>query len=215
MKSNKRTVRTSRGIKEYTYLGCPLTRNRSAWCYRICPPDLEGKGRCGRIAPHSLMSSTQMAILKYKRKQLLQHFEKLENMYLAEPCSKLYAPGIKISSGETEILIPYNKKFKALDGFVHSSVLSKVLTDAARYAVTSFFDRVLIGTASFTTLYLRPAASGDLIAKGRFIGASGGHLLAEAVVTDSEGSELARGNGTFIETEFVLTPKSGYKLSKK
>ena len=67
---NVRTVRTKKGIKKYTYLGCPLTRNRSAWCYRMCPPDAEGRGRCGRIAPHSLKSSTQMAILNYKKKKL-------------------------------------------------------------------------------------------------------------------------------------------------
>ena len=214
MKSNRKTVRTSKGIKEYTYLGCPLTRNRSAWCYRMCPPDVEGKGRCGRIAPHSLMSSTQLAILKYKRKQLLQHFEKLENMYLSEPCSKLYAPGIKVSSGETEILIPYHKKFKALGGDVHGSVLSKALNDAALYAVTSFFDKILVGTVSFTTVYMKAVTSGDLIAKGHFIGASGGHHLAEAVITDSEGNEVARGNGVFIETDIVLTSKLGYKLTK-
>jgi len=170
--------------------------------------------RPGRVAPHSLMSSTQLAILKYKRKQLLQHFEKLENMYLAEPCSKLYTPGIKIDSGETEILIPYHNKFKALDGTIHSSVLTKALNDAALYAVTSFFDKILIGTASFTTMYMQAVTSGDLIAKGHFIGASGGHLLAEAVLTDSEGNEVARGNGTFIETETVLTSKSGYKSTK-
>ena len=213
MKS-KKMIRTSKGIKQYTYLGCPLTRNRSAWCYRLCPPDVEGKGRCGRIAPHSLMSSTQLAILKYKRKQLLQHFEKLENMYLSEPCSKLYAPGIKISSGEAEILIPYHKKFRALDETIHSSVVAKTLSDAALYAVNSFFDKILIRTASFTTVFMKSVTAGDLIAKGLFIGRSGKHYLAEAVVTDREGGEVARGNGVFEETETALAAKLGYSLAK-
>ena len=40
----------------------------------MCPPDAEGHGQCGRIAPHSMLSSTQMAILNYKKKQLKEHF---------------------------------------------------------------------------------------------------------------------------------------------
>jgi len=50
----KRKIKVRRGLKEYTYLGCPLTKNRSAWCFRLCIPDTLGSGRCGRIAPHSL-----------------------------------------------------------------------------------------------------------------------------------------------------------------
>ena len=65
-----RTIKIRKGVKKYTYLGCPLTRNRSAWCYRMCPPDAQGNGRCGRVAPHSLMSRTQLAIADYKRRQL-------------------------------------------------------------------------------------------------------------------------------------------------
>ncbi len=48
-----------------TYLGCPLTRNRSAWCFALCTPDMQGNGRCGRIAPHNLKSETQLSIQRY------------------------------------------------------------------------------------------------------------------------------------------------------
>ncbi|MHC4217919.1 MAG: hypothetical protein ACYSU7_05620 [Planctomycetota bacterium] len=44
--------------------GCPLTRNRSAWCYRLCAP-VDGMGLCGRIAPHALRGRTDLAIEKY------------------------------------------------------------------------------------------------------------------------------------------------------
>jgi acyl-coenzyme A thioesterase PaaI-like protein len=213
MKTRK-TVRTSRGIRKYTYLGCPMTRNRSAWCYRLCPPDSEGKGRCGRVAPHSLLSRTQLAILKYKRKQLLQHFEKLENMYLAESCSKWYAPGIRVASGEAEILVPYHKKFRAVDKTVHGSVVAKALSDAALFAVNSFFDKVLIRTVSFTISFITFVRDEDLIAKGLFIGVSGKQYLAEAVVTDRQGVEVARGNGVFEETEIALSAKLGYSPTR-
>jgi hypothetical protein len=52
-------------LKEYSYLGCPLTRNRSPWCFRLCEPDKQNFGHCGRIAPHSLKSKIQRAIEKY------------------------------------------------------------------------------------------------------------------------------------------------------
>ena len=80
-----RAIRTAKGIREHTYLGCPLTRNRSAWCFRICVPDPGGKGRCGRVAPHSLLSNTQMAIKRHDEKRRLEHFEILERTYLAAP----------------------------------------------------------------------------------------------------------------------------------
>jgi hypothetical protein len=53
--------------------------------------------------------------------------------------------------------------------------------------------------------------NGMLIAKGRFIGVSGDHFMAEALLTDSEGVEIARGNGTFVSTGAELTAKIGYK----
>jgi len=54
-------------LKDYTYLGCSLTRNRSAWCFRLCTPDMEGNGHCGRIAPHSIRSRIQISIDEYKK----------------------------------------------------------------------------------------------------------------------------------------------------
>jgi hypothetical protein len=61
--------KTFKGLKEYTYLGCSVTRNRTAWCYRICPPDEHGYGHCGRLAPHSLKSAIQVAIEKHNQKK--------------------------------------------------------------------------------------------------------------------------------------------------
>lgn len=64
----KYRIRTIKGLKEHTYLGCSVTRNRTAWCYRICIPDKKGNGHCGRLAPHSLKSYIQLGIEKHKQK---------------------------------------------------------------------------------------------------------------------------------------------------
>ena len=49
-------------------VGCPLTKNRSAWCYRLCAPE-DGLGLCGRIAPHALRGRTDLAIENYVQRR--------------------------------------------------------------------------------------------------------------------------------------------------
>jgi len=61
-----RKIRISTGLKDYTYLGCPLTSNQSAWCFRLCRPDGQGHGRCGRLAPHGMKSRIQRGIEDHK-----------------------------------------------------------------------------------------------------------------------------------------------------
>ncbi len=67
-----KTIKWNRKIPSYTYLGCPLTKNESAWCFRICSPDYSGKGRCGRIAPHTLKGNIQQGIIDYKKKKRME-----------------------------------------------------------------------------------------------------------------------------------------------
>jgi len=52
-------------LQPYSYLGCPETVSRVPWCYRICTP-INGKGTCGRPAPHCLQGRVQLAIARYK-----------------------------------------------------------------------------------------------------------------------------------------------------
>jgi len=56
-------------LREYTYLGCPLTKNRSPWCFRLCKPNADGTGLCGRVAPHGFKSRIQLGIENYKKRQ--------------------------------------------------------------------------------------------------------------------------------------------------
>lgn len=206
-----RSVRTRKGVKKYTYLGCRLTRNRSPWCYRICPPDSEGRGRCGRIAPHSLMGNTQMAILNYKKKKLKEHFTKLESMYLSDSANDLYEPGIRLSEGAADVLIPMKNRLADPAGTVRSSVCYKVMADAATYAVNATVANVVVKPVAFSIYMTEAVPKGMLIARGRFVGSSGDHLMAESLLTDSDGVEIARGSGTFIAGDTELSPKIGYK----
>ena len=60
-------VKSEKSLKDYTYLGCPLTKNRSAWCFHLCTPGTEGNGDCGRLAPHGIRSRIQISIDEYKK----------------------------------------------------------------------------------------------------------------------------------------------------
>jgi uncharacterized protein (TIGR00369 family) len=211
VKTKKRRVRTSSGLKEYTYLGCPLTRNRSPWCFRMCEPDLEGHGHCGRIAPHALKGRIQAGILEYNKRQRAAHCRKLESMYLSAPCNEYYEPGIRVSDGEAEVVIPLQEKLLDAAGSVHGSVLHRAMSDAALFAASSVVPKELVASTSFDIQVSRTIAEGQLIARGRLIDCSEEHCLAEAVVVDSEGMELGRGTGTFVKTEIPLSADLGYE----
>ncbi|MFH1754203.1 MAG: hypothetical protein ABIA59_00740 [Candidatus Latescibacterota bacterium] len=211
MKKEIRIVKTKRGFKEYTYLGCPLTRNRSAWCYRLCAPDGDGHGRCGRIAPHSLKSSIQMAIENYNKKKQKIHFERLENMYLSAASSDPHEPGIHVNQGTAEIVLSLSGDPGNKPPLVDHSFYFKAMTDASLYAINSVIEDALVIMVNFNTYLTHPAHNGELIVKGRFVGISGGNYLAEAVTTDTEGNEIARGNGAFTKSDISLSSTIGYE----
>lgn len=210
-KMKKRRVKTSRGLKEYTYLGCPLTRNRSPWCFRLCAPDTEGQGQCGRVAPHGFKGRIQLGIEDYNKRKREAHFRRLERMYLAAPCNDYYEPGIRISEGEAEIVIPIRDEFLDAAGSVHDSVYHRAMNDAALFAVSSMVQKALTLSAGFNVQLSRHVAAGELIARGRFLGTSDDHCLAEAVLTTKDGEELARGGGAFVKSEVPLSPEIGYE----
>jgi uncharacterized protein (TIGR00369 family) len=132
-------------------------------------------------------------------------------MYLAAPCNEYYEPGIRISEGEAEVVIPVREQFLDAAGSVHGSLLHRAMNDAALLAANSMVPKELLLTTSFTIELTGTIAEGELIARGRVIGASEDHLLAEAVVAGSGGEELGRGTGIFVKTEAPLSSEMGYK----
>ena len=62
-------VHIRKDLKKYTYLGCPMTKNRTPWCFRLCKPNADGTGFCGRVAPHGFKSRIQQGIEDFKKRQ--------------------------------------------------------------------------------------------------------------------------------------------------
>ena len=199
MEKEKKLIRTKKGRREYSYLGCPLTRNRTAWCFRMCTPDHEGHGRCGRIAPHSLKSAIQTAIESHNQKQIEQRIKDLEQAFLSKPDYELMDPGIRIAEGEADIVIPLRQEDTEPAGGILDGVCFKLMSDAALNAVKSLIDSGTAKTAEFSITLTHSVASGELLARGRYVGMAGSNFLADAILTDTDGTELGRGEGVFFE----------------
>jgi acyl-coenzyme A thioesterase PaaI-like protein len=152
-----------------------------------------------------------LSIEQHTKNVLEIHCERLERLYLAAPCNEYYDPGVRISEGEAEIVIPIQEKFFRVAGAVHSSICFTAMADSAVLAVNSIVEKALVVTLNFDIQLTCPIATGELIARSRFLGMSGNRYLADSVLTDSEGQELGRGNGAFMESDISLASTIGYE----
>ncbi len=141
----------------------------------------------------------------------LQHFQRLANMYDAAPINALYPPRIDIAQGQCEIEIEVKPEYFHAAGAMHGSVYFKLLDDSAFFAVNSLEPEVFVLTTSFTTYITRPVSSGTVRAVGKVVHKNRTQFIAESVMYDSEGREIARGNGMFVRSKVRLENIPSYK----
>jgi uncharacterized protein (TIGR00369 family) len=142
-----------------------------------------------------------------------KHYRALEKMYASAPCNQCYEPTIHISHGAAEVIIPIRKKFLHSGGTAHGSVYFKALDDAAYFAVSSLVKDQFVLTASFTVHILRPISQGEMRARGGVVFTSEQLFVAESILLDSRGREIARGSGNFIKSKIKLSLETGYQIS--
>jgi hypothetical protein len=53
-------------LPEFRTLRCPMVGHQASWCRFLCKP-IQGRGLCGRRAPHGLKSRWREAIRRYNR----------------------------------------------------------------------------------------------------------------------------------------------------
>lgn len=140
-----------------------------------------------------------------------EHYRKLERMYALSPSNQYAQPRIQVSEGRAEVVIRVRPDFFHSGGAVHGSLYFKVMDDSAFFAVNSLVDDVFVLTVSFNVYMTRPISEGEMIATGRVVHRSSRLFVAESVVVNSDGREIARGSGTFIRSKMPLTPEIGYK----
>lgn len=138
------------------------------------------------------------------------HYRKLERMYASARINRYFEPTLEVSEGKAVLTIPVRQDFYHSAGAIHGSVYFKAMDDSAFFAANSLVPDVFVLTSSFTTYILRPVTAGVLTATGTVVNRSKSLLLAESVVTDSEGKVVARGSGTFMPSRIALTAEIGY-----
>lgn len=131
-------------------------------------------------------------------------------MYLAAPVNRLYEPTLEVTKGEAVITMAVKEAYFHAAGSMHGSVAFKALDDAAYFAVNSLVPDEFVVTASFHVHFLRPVKEGLLTARGRVVSRSRKHHVAEAVLLDERGREVARGSGTFVPSGLKLADVSDY-----
>ncbi|HFA49938.1 MAG TPA: PaaI family thioesterase [Bacteroidetes bacterium] len=142
-----------------------------------------------------------------------EHFKKLERMYLQANVNTMIFDTTTciISEGKAEIGLNISEKYFHALGAIHGSVYFKLLDDAAFFAVNSIVKDVFVLTTSFNIHLVRPANKGLLKSIGKVKFKSRNLFVAESILYNEEGKEIAFGTGDFMKSKILLSEKIGYK----
>ena len=141
-----------------------------------------------------------------------EHFRRLERMYHGAPVNAFFAPVLSIvDAGVAEVRLTVRPDFFHAAGAAHGAVYFKALDDATFFAVSSLAEDVFVLTVSFNLYLLKPVSAGEVVATGRVVNRSRRLYVAEGVLIDARGREIARGSGTFMPSVQPLTPEMGYR----
>ena len=140
------------------------------------------------------------------------HFGKLEKMYLrANINEKMFdTTTCKISEGQAEIGLEISEKYFHALGAIHGSVYFKLLDDAAFFAANSIEEDAFLLTTSFNVNLIRPANQGFLKSIGKLKYKSKNLFVAESILYNEQGKEIAFGTGNFAKSKILLTEAIGY-----
>lgn len=142
-----------------------------------------------------------------------KHFQKLARMYLHANINTMIfdTTTCKITVGKAEIGLKISEKYFHALGAIHGSVYFKLLDDAAYFAVNSIVEDVFVLTTSFNINLIRPANTGLLKTIGKIRYKSKGYFVAESILYNEEGKEIAFGTGNFARSKISLSEDIGYK----
>jgi uncharacterized protein (TIGR00369 family) len=100
--------------------------------------------------------------------------------------------------GESASEVIFAEHFQGWAGIVHGGLIATVLDEAMIYAAGAKGLKCVTGEV--TVRYVKPASTGVAYTlKGRFMEDKGRIVLAESVLLDGEGQELARASGKLFK----------------
>ena len=133
-------------------------------------------------------------------------------MYAAAPINEYFAPRLHIpEAGVAELRMTVRPDFHHAAHAAHGAVYFKVLDDATFFAANSIVEYVFVLTVSFNLYLTRPVSEGEIVGRGRVVSRSKRLYLAEGVLEDSRGREIARGSGAFMPSTVALSGDIGYR----
>ena len=140
------------------------------------------------------------------------HFEKLERMYHeSAPINDFFDPTLSIDAGRAELRLPVKEEFYHPANAVHGTAYFKALDDAAFFAVNSLVEDVFVLTTQMNLHLTRPISEGTMTAVGNVVHDHPSQYIAESVLEDDDGNQLARATGTFVPSNVELTADIGYE----
>ena len=141
-----------------------------------------------------------------------EHFRRLERMYASAPINEFFAPRLHITeAGVAELRLTIRPAFHHAAHAAHGAVYFKALDDATFFAANSLVEDVFVLTVSFNLYLTRPVAEGEIVATGRVVSRSKRLSIADGIIVDARGREIARGTGTFMPSATALTGEIGYR----
>jgi uncharacterized protein (TIGR00369 family) len=133
-------------------------------------------------------------------------------MYASAPINEYFAPRLHIPDfGVAELRLTVRPDFFHAAHAAHGAVYFKALDDATFFAANSLVEDVFVLTTSFTLYLTRPVSEGEIIATGRVVSRSKRLTIAEGILVDTRGREIARGSGTFMPSSKPLSGDIGYR----
>lgn len=140
--------------------------------------------------------------------RLKQHYRHLESVFAKAKINLLYYASavLKVDDGTSAITLEAGPAYHHGMGAVHGSVYFKMLDDAAYFAANSRVTDFFLVTTGFHIHMLRPVGSGTLRAEGRLKLRSPSLLIADAVLFNDAGKEIACGTGHFAKSKFPVNP---------
>ena len=141
-----------------------------------------------------------------------EHFRKLERMYHDHaPINDFFDPEMSVSEGEATIELPVSADLFHPAGAVHGTAYFKALDDAAFFAVNSLVEDVFVLTTQMNLYLTRPVSDGTMRARGEVHHRNPNQYIAESVLEDDDGRQLARATAQFARSSIELTPEIGYE----
>ena len=133
-------------------------------------------------------------------------------MYASAPINDFFAPRLHIpDAGHAELRLTVRPDFHHAAHAAHGAVYFKALDDATFFAANSLVEDVFVLTVAFNLYLTRPVSEGEIVATATVVSRSKRLYIAEGVLVDARGRQLARGTGTFMPGAARLAPEIGYR----